>query len=168
VDAYETRPDFYDEDDFRLCEGAERVGPREHLLVLLGGDAGLLRGEMIGLRWVDVDFRRAQLRIEQAAWKRSKRQPALRSSVTPDTVDHHESFRCGARPTDSSRPPRPLTRADPDTYSASQTEDRARFPQYPGTRSFGRSSFPLSDRLPQLHDRSRPVWMLHSFRDVLA
>jgi integrase len=69
------RPEFYDFDDYsRLCEGALKVGTREHALVRLGGDAGLRRGEMIALRWTDVDFRRRQLRVEQAAWQRSRRQ----------------------------------------------------------------------------------------------
>jgi integrase len=78
----DTRPGFYDEDDFaQLCEGARKVGPREHLMVRLGGDAGLRRGEMMALRWVDVDFRRGQLRIEQAAWKRSRRQATTAGSA---------------------------------------------------------------------------------------
>jgi integrase len=38
-------------------------------VVLLGGDAGLRRGEMIGLRWCDVDLRRKQLLIAQSVWK---------------------------------------------------------------------------------------------------
>jgi len=39
------------------------------LVVLLGGDAGLRRGEMVALRWRNVDFVRRLLRIEQAAWR---------------------------------------------------------------------------------------------------
>jgi integrase len=37
--------------------------------VLLGGDAGLRRGEMLGLRWTDVDFHRAQLLVTQGVWE---------------------------------------------------------------------------------------------------
>ena len=37
--------------------------------MLLGGDAGLRRGEMIALRWCDVDFRRKQLVVQQAEWR---------------------------------------------------------------------------------------------------
>jgi integrase len=63
-------PRFYEFDEYaRLVEGARKVGMRELLVVLLGADAGLRRGEMSGLRWCDVDFVRAQLRIEQAQWK---------------------------------------------------------------------------------------------------
>lgn len=68
----DARPDFFDFDDYaRLCEGAAKIGTREHVLVRLGGDAGLRRGEMIALRWGDVDIKRRQIRIEQAAWAES-------------------------------------------------------------------------------------------------
>ncbi len=54
-------PEFYEFEDYaRLVEAAAKIGTRELLVVLLGGDAGLRRGEMIGLRWSDVDFRRGQ------------------------------------------------------------------------------------------------------------
>jgi integrase len=63
-------PGFYEFAEYaRLVEAAEKIGTREAALVLLGGDAGLRRGEMIGLRWCDVDFRRNQLVIQQAVWK---------------------------------------------------------------------------------------------------
>jgi integrase len=39
------------------------------VLVLLGGDAGLRRGELIGLRWCDVDLRRRLITVQQAVWK---------------------------------------------------------------------------------------------------
>jgi integrase len=66
------RPDFYDFEDYdRLCEGAAKLGTEEHALVRLGGDGGLRRGEMMALRWCDCDFKRRQIRVEQAAWKRS-------------------------------------------------------------------------------------------------
>ena len=60
---------FYEFDDYRrLVEAAERIDTRTHVLVLLGGDAGLRRGEMIGLRWCDVDLKRQQLVIRQAVY----------------------------------------------------------------------------------------------------
>jgi integrase len=66
-------PDFYEFEDYaRLVEAATKIGTRELLVVLLGGDGGLRRGEMIGLRWSDVDYRRGHMRIEQAVWKRSR------------------------------------------------------------------------------------------------
>ncbi|MGZ5372555.1 MAG: tyrosine-type recombinase/integrase, partial [Aeromicrobium sp.] len=52
-----------------LVDAAEKIDPRIHLLVLIGGDAGLRRGEIIALEWPDVDLRRGQLTIERSEWK---------------------------------------------------------------------------------------------------
>ena len=68
------RPDFYDFDEYaQLCEGAAKVGTRELALVRLAGEAGLRRGELMALRWTDVNFRRRAITVEQAAWHRSKK-----------------------------------------------------------------------------------------------
>jgi integrase len=65
---------FYDFDDYkRLVEAAGAIDSRTHLVVLLGGDAGLRRGEMLGLRWGDVDFKRRQLQVQEAVWERKRR-----------------------------------------------------------------------------------------------
>ena len=52
-----------------MLDAAEKIDPRIHLLVLLGGDAGLRRGEIIALEWVHVDVRRGLLTVEQSEWK---------------------------------------------------------------------------------------------------
>jgi len=66
-------PKFYEFDDYRqLVEAGRAVDARTHLIVLLGGDAGLRRGEMLALRWVDVDFKRRQLQVQQAVWERKR------------------------------------------------------------------------------------------------
>jgi integrase len=63
-------PGFYEFADYaHLVETAAKIDPRVQLTVLLGGDAGLRRGEMIGLRWCDVDLRRGHLCVQQADWK---------------------------------------------------------------------------------------------------
>jgi integrase len=62
-------PDFYEFDAYgSLVNAAAKIDPRALLVVLLGGDAGLRRGEMIGLRWCDIDFRRKQITVQQAVW----------------------------------------------------------------------------------------------------
>jgi integrase len=62
-------PAFYEFEEYeRLVDAAQKIDSSTLVVVLLGGDAGLRRGEMIGLRWCDVDFRRQQLVIEQAVW----------------------------------------------------------------------------------------------------
>jgi integrase len=63
-------PGFYEFGDYaRLVDAAEKMGPQTLALVLLGGDAGLRRGELIGLRWCDVDLRRRITTVQQAVWK---------------------------------------------------------------------------------------------------
>lgn len=41
----------------------------KHLLVLLGGDAGLRRGEVIALEKTDCDLRRGQITVRRSEWK---------------------------------------------------------------------------------------------------
>jgi integrase len=69
-------PAFYEFGDYaRLVEAASKMSARTLVVVLLGGDAGLRRGEMIGLRWCDVDFRRKHLVIQQAVWRNTTDSP---------------------------------------------------------------------------------------------
>jgi hypothetical protein len=58
--------------DKRLVDVAHGVDARAHLVVLLGGDAGLRRGEMMALRWRDVDFKRRQLQVQESVWERKR------------------------------------------------------------------------------------------------
>jgi integrase len=63
-------PGFYEFAEYeRLVEAASKIDTRTLALVLLGGDAGLRRGELIGLRWCDVDLRRRLITVQQAVWK---------------------------------------------------------------------------------------------------
>lgn len=64
------RPRFYDFDQYSwLVETAEKVDARTHIVTLLGGDAGLRRGEIIALEWPAVDLRRGLITVEQSEWK---------------------------------------------------------------------------------------------------
>ena len=61
---------FYDFDQYEhLIEAAKRTGPDAHVVVLLGGEAGLRCGEMIGLEWDDVDFAKRQLCVQRSEWR---------------------------------------------------------------------------------------------------
>ncbi|MBZ0266518.1 site-specific integrase [bacterium] len=61
---------FWDFDEYeRLIEKAAVVSPSAHMLVLLGGSAGLRLGEMIALRWTDVDLDRRRLTVNQNDWR---------------------------------------------------------------------------------------------------
>ncbi|MFQ5743916.1 MAG: tyrosine-type recombinase/integrase, partial [Acidobacteriota bacterium] len=65
-----TEAPFHDFDEYeRLVEEAETVDDRAHLIVLLGGEAGLRCGEMMALEWRDIDFAKRQLRIERSEWR---------------------------------------------------------------------------------------------------
>lgn len=62
-------PKFYDFDEFEwLVEAAAKIDERILILVLLGGEAGLRRGEIIALEWSDCDLRRGLLNVERSEW----------------------------------------------------------------------------------------------------
>jgi len=52
----------------RLCDAASKIDPRIHALVRLGGDAGLRRGEIIALKWSDVDFAQGHVHVRRSVW----------------------------------------------------------------------------------------------------
>jgi len=61
---------FYDFADYaRLVEAAQALDPRIEAMVLLAGDAGLRRGEIIALEWTDLDFRRRQVHVQRSEWR---------------------------------------------------------------------------------------------------
>ena len=65
-----TQADFFDFEEYvRLIEAGKSVSPEAHLVLLLGGDAGLRCGEMMALEWTDVDFSRRQLWVQRSEWK---------------------------------------------------------------------------------------------------
>src|SRR5438128_4268028 len=78
---------FYEPEDFeRLVDGARKVGPDAVAAVLLGGHAGLRRGEMVALEWSDVDFKRGQLTVRRGQWEGEVVAPkGARSRVVPMT-----------------------------------------------------------------------------------
>ena len=51
-----------------LVETAAEFGAKFHLAALLGVDGGLRNGEIIGLRWTDIDFRRNELVVQNRIW----------------------------------------------------------------------------------------------------
>jgi integrase len=63
----------------RLVEAARMIDWRTHLVVLLGGDAGLRCGEMIALEWCDVDLVARQLCVRQSDWNGPVSSPGIRT-----------------------------------------------------------------------------------------
>ncbi len=60
--------DFLDFDEYQRLFEANREEPDLHAAILLGGDAGLRRGEILGLEQTDVDQRNRRISIKRAVW----------------------------------------------------------------------------------------------------
>ena len=60
---------FHDFDDYDRLVAAAKSDRNTHLIVLLGGDAGVRCGEMMALEWSDVDLAKRQLRVERSERK---------------------------------------------------------------------------------------------------
>lgn len=62
--------DFYTSSEYELLVATARtLGRHIEVMVLLGGDAGLRAGEMLALRWANVDLERRRLTIAENEWK---------------------------------------------------------------------------------------------------
>lgn len=60
---------YYEPADYeRLVAAAGKLDRLIEVTVLLGGEAGLRSGEMLGLQWGDVDFTRGVLHVRRAVW----------------------------------------------------------------------------------------------------
>lgn len=78
---------FHDFDDYeRLVAAAASSEPNAHLVVLLGGEAGLRCGEVMALESSDVDLSKRQLRIERSEWRGHVTAPKGRLRYVPTTV----------------------------------------------------------------------------------
>ena len=61
--------EFFDFEDFEaLVAAATEIDARSRVFVLLGGEAGLRAGEIRGLEWTSIDFRRRVLTVERSEW----------------------------------------------------------------------------------------------------
>ena len=63
---------FHDFDEYeRLVEAAAAMDGNTHLIVLLGGEAGLRCGEIMALEWDDVDLKRrpAHVVVRRSEWR---------------------------------------------------------------------------------------------------
>lgn len=62
--------EFYDFEDWeRLIDGARRAGPMQLAAILLGGDAGLRRGESVAFEQADADV--AAVTVQRSEWTKS-------------------------------------------------------------------------------------------------
>ena len=56
----------------RLVEAAAKLDPRIHLLVLLGGSAGLRRDELMSPKWTDLDIKRRSIHVQRSIRRGAK------------------------------------------------------------------------------------------------
>lgn len=62
--------EFYEFEEYeRLVTAADAASPEARIVVLLGGDAGLRRGEIIALEWDVVDLRRGLITVSRSDWE---------------------------------------------------------------------------------------------------
>lgn len=60
---------FYTPDEYeRLVDAARGLGTHVLVMVLLGGDAGLRAGEMLALRWANIDLNLGRLTVAENTW----------------------------------------------------------------------------------------------------
>jgi integrase len=77
----------------RLVDGARKIDPRIHIMVLLAGDAGLRRGEIMALRWADIDLGRGLLNVRRSVWQGHETETkGGRSRVVPMTEALREAL----------------------------------------------------------------------------
>lgn len=64
-----SEPAWYEPAEYdRLARAAAKCDRRIEVMVRLGGEAGLRRGEFIALKWTDVDFERGLIKVKTSIW----------------------------------------------------------------------------------------------------
>lgn len=89
--------EFYEESEYEhLVTAAERVDPRAHPAVLLGGDAGLRLGEILGLESSDRDFNRIHEGTTRGVRGRRDGPATSEGRVTAHRPDDCEAEACSS------------------------------------------------------------------------
>ena len=60
---------FHDVEAFEALVDAARLDEQAHLVVLLGGEAGLRLGEILALEWQDIDLAKRQPCVARSEWR---------------------------------------------------------------------------------------------------
>lgn len=81
--------EYYSQEELTaLIDTAAKKGPNQLLVVLLGAHAGLRVGEMLGLRWTDINFVANEIVLSNAVWrgktKGTKSNKVRRIPITPE------------------------------------------------------------------------------------
>ncbi len=80
----------------RLVEAAQKIDARIHIMVLLAGSAGMRRGEIMAVKWSDLDLRRRLIQVQRSIWEGHETVPKggkgrvvdMTSSLTDALVKH--------------------------------------------------------------------------------
>lgn len=109
------KPDAYDDEQFdRMVAAAAVLGHDEELIVLLAGDAGLRKGEIIPLQWADVDLANGTITVARAEYRGHVGTPkGGKTRIVPMTARLLQV----AKSCRHLRGPRILYRADGSPYS---------------------------------------------------
>jgi integrase len=109
------KPDAYDDTQFAaLVEAARAVGREEELVVLLAGDAGLRKGEIIPLQWDDLDVVNGTITVARAEYRGQVGTPkGGKTRVVPMTARLQRALKAFRH----LRGPRVFYRADSSTHS---------------------------------------------------
>jgi integrase len=80
-------PTWYEPHEYeRLARAAAKCDQRLEVMIRLGGEAGLRRGEFIALRWTDIDFERGHIKVKRSIWDGHETSPkGNRARVIPMT-----------------------------------------------------------------------------------
>ncbi len=85
---------WYELADYRrLVDAAGKCGTGYLVLVLLGGSAGLRRGEIRALKWTDLDLPRRLIRVDRGLWRLEENTPkGGRGRGVPMTEELHAAL----------------------------------------------------------------------------
>lgn len=64
-----TKFDFLSDDELARLLQAASYKQQNHAMVLIGADAGLRKGEIVGMEWGDVDFHAHHLTVRRSVWR---------------------------------------------------------------------------------------------------
>ena len=78
----------------KLEHAAKELDARIHILVLLGGRAGMRRGEIVALRWENVDFARGVIKVVESQFGDEVKPPKNgKTREVPMTKELHAALR---------------------------------------------------------------------------
>ncbi len=90
--------DWYELGEYRrLVDASRKIGTDTLVLILLAGSAGLRRGEIMALKWTDLDLPRRMIHVQRAIWQGQEESPkggrGRMVPMTPELADALKAHR---------------------------------------------------------------------------